>query len=179
MNIKVKSCSCFFEQCVWLTMQSNPDVEFDKIAKGIDLFVKEKQHHFIYGGSLLYVEYLISCIDCFTFQLWNLTIENIRIFDTVDCQFTFSDTFNFGEEFHDDVFIGNNDFFSQNHDRKTLEQMFIKSNIADHFFRQPKHKSCFASLSLCRYRYFCSQCRNIYCHYFEQDLHFYSVENNN
>ena len=172
MTIKVTCCSCFFDQCVWLTTQNNRDIKFDKIRlTDSDIFVKEKKHHFILNGPLLYFEYLISCFDCFTFQLWNLTIQDIRLFDTVNCRFTFSDPYNYGEDFGDDIFTGNEQFLEEYNDRATLEKIFLKSNITDYFFRQPKHKSCFTSMQLCRYSYFCSQCKEIYCKYFKKDLH--------
>ena len=97
-SIKVTCCSCFFDQCVWLSSQPDHDIKFNEIqSTKSDVFIKDKRYH------LFYIEYVIACLDCFTFQLWNLTIRNIRLFDTVDCRFTFSDHFNFGEEF----FIGN------------------------------------------------------------------------
>ena len=110
-SIKVTCCSCFFDQCVWLSTQSDHDTKFYEIQSiKSDIFIKEKRYHRISSGFLFYIEYVISCFDCFTFQLWNLTIKNIRLLDTVDCRFTYSDHFNFGEEFCDDVFIGNNQF---------------------------------------------------------------------
>ena len=173
-SIKVTCCSCFFDQCVWLSTQSDHDTKFYEIQSiKSDIFIKEKRYHRISSGFLFYTEYVISCFDCFTFQLWNLTIKNIRLLDTVDCRFTYSDHFNFGEEFGDDVFIGNNQFSHRNNllDRAALEKVFFQSNITDYFFRQPKHKSCFASMQICRYSYFCTNCKELYCKFFEKDLY--------
>ena len=173
-SIKVTCCSCFFDQCVWFSKQNNLDINFNKIQLSkSDIFIKEKRHHHIFDGPLLYIEYVISCFDCFTFQMWNLTIENIRLFDTVNCRFTFSDQFNYGEEFGDDIFTGNNQFAHQNNmlNRAALEKIFLQSNVSDYFFRQPKHKSCFASMQICRYSYFCTKCKELYCKFFEKDLH--------
>ena len=109
----------------------------------------------------------------FYFSIMELNYKKIRLFDTVDCRFTFSDHFNFGEEFGDDIFIGNDQFSYQNNllDRAALEKIFFQSNVCDYFFRQPKHKSCFASIQVCRYSYFCTNCKKLYCKFFEKDLH--------
>lgn len=104
--------------------------------------------------SILYTEYVISCFHCFTFQLWNLTIENIDLFSTVQCSFTYADPFNFGEDFSDDVFVGND------LSRVELEQIFLTSYISNYFFTQPRHKSCFASMQLCQYSFFVRNVNN-------------------
>ena len=168
MTIKITSCSCFFDQCIYLTTCRNPDVDFNSItANDRDIFIKEKKHC-IFDRRISYVEYVISCFDCFVFQLWNLTIDNIRLFDTVNCRFTFSDPFNYGQEFSDDVFVGNGQFLQE----LPLDSILLKqSNILKNFFKQPKHKSCFASMHVCRYSYFCTECKRLYCMFFQGDLH--------
>ena len=170
-SIKVTCCSCFIDQCICFCKTKT---DFDRITlTDSDLFLKEKRDHCILNGPLIYVEYIIACFDCFTFQLWNLSIENIRLFDTVACRFTFTDPYNFGEEFDDDVFTGNAQFSQQNNllKRVELEKFFLKNNISDCFFRQPKHKSCFTSMQRYQFSYFCTECKKIYCKFFEKDLH--------
>ena len=172
MTIKIVSCSCFFDQCIYLTTCSNSDIYFDSITSNDrDIFIKEKRHR-IFDGRISYVEYVISCFDCFAFQLWNLTIQNVQLLNTVNCRFTFSDPFNYGQEFCDDVFIGNGQFFEEN--ELLVDQIwnnFLSSNILEHFCKQPRHKSCFASIQVCRYMYFCPECKKLYCLFFEGDLH--------
>ena len=102
-----------------------------------ELFIKEtRQHSLFLDGPVIYTEYVIVCLDCFTFQLWNLSIEDIRIFDTVGCRFTYSDPFCFGEEYCDDIFTGNAQFAAENAllTFEEREALFRKSlNIGDHF----------------------------------------------
>ena len=65
MTIKITSCSCFFDQCIYLTTCRNPDVDFNSItANDRDIFIKEKKHC-IFDRRISYVEYVISCFDCF------------------------------------------------------------------------------------------------------------------
>ena len=103
-SIKVTCCSCFFDQCVWLSTQADYDNKFEKIKSNKDLFIKDKRYHRILNSSLFYIEYVIACLDCFTFQLWNLTTQNLSLFNTDYCRFTFDDHFSFGEEFDDDIY---------------------------------------------------------------------------
>ena len=151
------------------------DADFDSITStNSDFFIKERRDHYIVNGPIMYTEYVISCLDCYTFQVWNLSIENIRLFDTVACRFTFSDQYNYGEEFEDDIFVGNNQFERENNvlTRNEREKLFKQSlNISDSFFRKPKHKSCFTSIQKQRFSYFCTECKNIYHKVFEKDLH--------
>ena len=171
-SVKVTCCSCFFDQCICLSTQDDRDTFFDKIMlDNVDIFIKEKRNHCVLNGPLLYTEYVISCFHCFTFQLWNLTIENIDLFNTVQCSFTYADPFNFGEDFSDDIFVGNEHLKNNNLSRAELEQIFLKSYISSYFFTQPSHKSCFASMQLCRYSFFCSKCKQLYCDSFLKDLH--------
>ena len=162
MTIKITSCSCFFDRCIYLTTCGNPDIYFNRITSdNCDIFIKDKKHC-IFNRRIVYVEYVISCFDCFTFQLWKLTNGNIRLLDTVNCRFTYSDPFNFGQEFSDDILTGNGQFF---------EESPLQSNMLEYFFKQPKHKSCFASIQRCQYSYFCTECKRLYCTFFQGDLH--------
>ena len=125
-SIKVTCCSCFFDQCVWLSTQADHDIKFKEIKSNKDLFIKDKRYHRILNGPLFYIEYVIACLDCFTFQLWNLTIQNLCLFNTDYCRFTFSDHFSFGEEFGDDIFVGNDQFSFEN---RRLDQAALKKSF--------------------------------------------------
>ena len=170
---RVKCCSCFIERCVCFC-ETKTNFE-DLMSTNSDLFIKEiRQHSVFSNGPLIYMEYVIACLDCFTFQLWNLSIEDIRIFDTVACRFTYSDPFVYGEEYCDDIFVGNNQFLSENTflTCEKREELFRKTlNISDYFFRQPTHKSCFTSLQKQNFAYFCTECKNTYYKFFEKELH--------
>ena len=171
-STKVTCCSCFIDACICFCKTKN---DFDSITStNFDLFIKEKRQHCVVNGPIIYTEYVIACLDCFTFHMWNLSIENIRLFDTVACRFTYSDPFNYGEEFQDDIFVGNNQFAQENNllSCNEREKLFKKSlNISDCFFRQPKHKSCFTSIQKHKFSYFCTECKNTYCKFFQKDLH--------
>ena len=170
---RVACCSCFIEKCVFFC-KTKCNFE-DLMSTNSELFIKERRQHSLFlDGPVIYTEYVIVCLDCFTFQLWNLSIEDIRIFDTVGCRFTYSDPFCFGEEYSDDIFTGNGQFAAENAllTFEEREALFRKSlNIGDHFFRQPTHKSCFTSLQKLKYEFFCTECKNIYYKFFEKELH--------
>ena len=79
-STKVTCCSCFINQSICFYKTKN---DFDSITStNIDLFIKEKRDHCIRRGPIIYTEYIIACFHCFTFQLWNLSIDNIRLFDS-------------------------------------------------------------------------------------------------
>ena len=168
-SIKVTCCSCFFDQCVWLSTQADYDNKFEKIKSNKDLFIKDKRYHRILNSSLFYIEYVIACLDCFTFQLWNLTTQSLSLFNTDYWRFTFDDHFSFGEEFDDDIYQFS--FENRRLDRAAFKKIFSQSNVTDCFYGQPKHKSCFASMQVCRYCFFCSNCKKLYCKFFENNLH--------
>ena len=161
-SIKVTCCSCFFDQCVWLSTRADHDIKFQEINWNKDLFIKDKRYHRVLNSPLFYIEYVIACLDCFTFQLWNLTIQNLFLFNTDYCRFNFNDHFGFSEEFGDDGFVGNDQFLFES---RRIDHAALKK-----IFSQSKHKSCFAS-TVCRYCYFCTNCKKLYCEFFEKHLH--------
>ena len=171
-SIKVTCCSCFFDWCVWLSTQADHDIKFEEIKSNKDLFIKDKRYHRILNSPLFYIEYVIACLDCFTFQLWNLTIQNLSLFNTDYCRFNFTDHFSFGEEFDDDIFVGNDQFSFENRrlDRAVFKKIFSQNNVTNYFYGQPKYNSCFASMQVCRYCYFCESCKKLYCKFFEKNL---------
>ena len=82
-RIRVACCSCFIEKCVFFC-KTKCNFE-DLMSTNSELFIKETRQHSLFPDSpVIYTEYVIACLDCFTFQLWNLSIEDIRIFDTID-----------------------------------------------------------------------------------------------
>ena len=162
ISIKITCCSCFIEK----------KSQFDSVKSNFELFVKEKREHHALNGLMFFTEYIMVCLDCFTFQMWNLSIDDIRVFDTIACRFTYIDPTN--NNFEDDIFVGNNRFLGECDllSRSERYKIFKHSvNIGDHFFRQPKHKSCFTSMQKYTLDFFCTECKSIYCKFFEKDLH--------
>ena len=136
---------------------------FDELmSTNSEVFIKEIREHRLY-----------------IFQLWCLSIENIRIFDTVGCRFTHTDQFSFGEEYCDEIYTGNAQFAVENA-LLTFEEREVlfgkRINIRDHFFRRPTHKSCFTSLEKLKYDFFCTQCKNLYYKFFEKELHVFRLK---
>ena len=154
---------------------------FDELmSTNSEVFIKEiREHRLFLDGPVIYTEYVIACLDCFIFQLWCLSIENIRIFDTVGCRFTHTDQFSFGEEYCDEIYTGNAQFAVENA-LLTFEEREVlfgkRINIGDHFFRRPTHKSCFTSLEKLKYDFFCTQCKNLYYNFFEKELHVFRLK---
>ena len=171
MNIKITCCSCFIEKCIWFV---KTQIDFTLVKFDTELFVKQKREHRFCNGLLSFTEYIVVCLNCFTFQLWNLSIEDIRIFDTTACRFTYNTVVSYGDDFDEDIFIGNNQFLHEIDTLTRAERHEIfkrRVNIADHFFRRPKHQSCFTSLQKYNLDFFCTQCKSIYCKFFEKHLH--------
>ena len=48
---------------------------------------------------------VISCVDCFEFQLFLLSSEENCMLDTLNCRFVTSDCFTFGDDYSDEIFI--------------------------------------------------------------------------
>ena len=67
-RIRVVCCSCFIEKCGSFCQTK---CNFDELmSTNSELFIKETREHSLFlNGPLIYTEYVIACLDCFTFQL--------------------------------------------------------------------------------------------------------------
>ena len=130
------------------------------------------------GDSVIVMNTIVvSCVDCFKFQLFLLSFEEKSIFDTIDCRFVIRDSCSFDDYYESDIFTGNSQFVVENYffSRKQREMLFMDDGSnTDNFSRQPLHKSCFKSLQKKRYRFFCTSCKKIYNEFFESKLHVFS-----
>ena len=186
----IKTCSCFVDKAVWFVNYSRPVQRwrFDpvKVQTRIediieDKFIKENHRRvsFIDGKSLVKSTIVVSCVQCFEFQLLRLS-SNANMnstFDNINCRFVTIDSFTYGDDFNDDIFTGNSQFVVENWflSREARELLFLNAGSnTDNFIRQPLHKSCFTSLQKNRYRFFCTTCKKIYNEFFESDLHVFS-----
>ena len=186
----VKTCSCFVDKAVWFVNYSQPvqTWRFDpvKIQTRIqdiieDKFIKEDRRSVTFINGKIHVKntFVVSCVQCFEFQLPRLcsNANMMTIFDNINCRFVTYDTFTYGDSFDDDIFTGNSQFVVENWflSREARESLFLSSGSnTDNFIRRPLHKSCFTSLQKNRYRFFCTTCKKIYNEFFESDLHVFS-----
>ena len=192
----IKTCSCFVDKAVWFvnyprpvqTWRFNPFKVQTRIEDIIeDKFIKENRRRvsFFEGKTFVKNTLVVSCVQCFEFQLLHLSSNaNMRsIFDTINCRFVTTDSFTYNDGFNDDIFTGNSQFVVENwfYSRRARELLFLNGgNNTDNFIRRPLHKSCFTSLQKNRYRFFCTTCKKIYNEFFENDLHvFHRLANHN
>ena len=186
MNI-IKTCSCFIDKAVWFInlpeKQACRPWLFDHVRTQTSLqdiienkFIKEVRTKTISIGGKSFTKntVVISCVDCFDFQVLQLSFEEKSIFDTINCRFVTRDSSTFDDYYCSDIFTGNSQFVVENYffSREQREMIFnIHASSSDIFSRQPLHKSCFTSLQKRRYRFFCTTCKKIYNHFFERMLH--------
>ena len=117
---------------------------------------------------------VISCMDCFEFQLFLLSSEENCMLDTLNCRFVTSDFSTFGDDYSDDIFIRNSQFVHENYFYSHEQREFLFRNGSVKLRKQPLHKSCFISLQKKCYRFFCTICKRAYNEFFESKLHVFS-----
>ena len=181
LNI-IKTCSCFIDKSVWFVNlpenQAHRVVLFDHVREQTlvkdvldNKFIKEVRSKRTAG--VLQNTIVVSCVDCFYFQVLQLSFEDKTIFDTINCRFVTSDCFSFGDGYDDDIYVGNSQFVVENYffSREMKKMLFGKYVEAENFDVRPLHKSCFTSLQKKRYQFFCTTCKKIYNDFFESRLH--------
>ena len=183
-----KTCCCFVDKAVWFInqIQSVPLWHFDHVKRQTRIedileekFIKEIRTVRIYidGHILVKNKIIVSCVNCFEFQLLELSSRANPIFDTINCRFVTTDCFSYSDGFTNDIFTGNSQFVVENYflSREQRELLFLNAGSnTDNFIRQPLHKSCFTSLQKNRYRFFCTTCKKVYNEFFERRLHVFS-----
>ena len=182
----IKTCSCFIDKALWfLNLPEKKACRawlFDHIRNQTTLqdmvenkFIKEVRTK--RTGVVIENTIVISCVDCFDFQVFMLSFEEKSIFDAIDCRFVVRSLSTFDDYYCSDYFVGNSQFVVENYffSREQREMIFkIHASRSDIFSRQPLHKSCFTSLQKKRYRFFCTTCKKIYNDFFESRLHVFS-----
>ena len=178
----IKTCSCFIDKSVWfINLPENQSRKlwlFDHARTQTAVqdildnkFIKEIRSKRTAG--VLQNTIVVSCINCYYFQLLLLSFENNSIFDTINCRFTTPLMSTFGDSYDDEAFVGNSQFVVENYffSREMKQMLFGDYVEADGFLERPLHKSCFTSLQKKRYRFFCTTCKKIYNEFFENRLH--------
>ena len=178
----IKTCSCFIDKATWFVnlpeKQARRLALFDHVRTQTALqdivenkFIKEIRSKRTSG--VLQNTIVVSCVECFYFQILLLSFENKSIFDTINCRFVTSDCFSFGDGYDDDIYVGNSQFVVENYFfNHEMKEMLFKIYVeAENFATRPLHKSCFTSLQKKRYRFFCTTCKKIYNDFFESSLH--------
>ena len=117
---------------------------------------------------------VISCVDCFEFQLFLLSSEENCMLDTLNCRFVTSDCCTYGDDYSDEIFIGNSQFVHENYFYSHEQREFLFRNGGVKLSKQPLHKSCFISLQKKCYIFFCATCKRAYNEFFESKLHVFS-----
>ena len=154
----IKTCSCFIDKAVWFVNLPEKQARrlelFDHVREQTSLqdiiekkFIKEIRRKRIASG-VLQNTIVVSCVDCFYFQLLLLSINDRTIFDTSNCRFVTSSPSTFGDGFDDDIYVGNSQFVVENYFfNREVREMLFGTYVEDvNFSTQPLHKSCFTSL---------------------------------
>ena len=183
----IKTCSCFVDKAIWFVNLSQKRVvnpwRFDCVRSEnrlLDIienkFIKEVRSTKILVDEKICLKdtIVISCVDCFEFQLFLLSSEENCMLDTLNCRFVTSDFCTYGDDYSDEIFIGNSQFVHENYFYSREQREFLFRNGGVKLSKQPLHKSCFISLQKKRYRFFCTTCKRAYNEFFESKLHVFS-----
>ena len=183
----IKTCSCFVDKAVWFVNLSQKRIvnpwRFDCVRSEkrlLDIienkFIKEVRStkNLVDEKICLKDTIVISCVDCFEFQLFLLSSEENCMLDTLNCRFVTSDFCTYGDDYSDEIFIGNSQFVHENYFYSREQREFLFRNGGVKLSKQPLHKSCFISLQKKRYRFFCTTCKRAYNEFFESKLHVFS-----
>ena len=183
----IKTCSCFVDKAIWFVNLSQKRVvnpwRFDCIRSEnrlVDIienkFIKEVRStkNLVDEKICLKDTIVISCVDCFEFQLFLLSSEENCMLDTLNWRFVTSDFSTYGDDYSDEIFIGNSQFVHENYFYSREQREFLFRNGGVKLSKQPLHKSCFISLQKKRYRFFCTTCKRAYNEFFESKLHVFS-----
>ena len=183
----IKTCSCFVDKAIWFVNLSQKRVvnpwRFDCVRSEnrlVDIienkFIKEVRStkNLVDEKICLKDTIVISCVDCFEFQLFLLSSEENCMLDTLNCRFVTSDFCTYGDDYSDEIFIGNSQFVHENYFYSREQREFLFRNGGVKLSKQPLHKSCFISLQKKRYRFFCTTCKRAYNEFFESKLHVFS-----
>ena len=183
----IKTCSCFVDKAIWFVNLSQKRVvnpwRFDCVRSEnrlLDIienkFIKEVRStkNLVDEKICLKDTIVISCVDCFEFQLFLLSSEENCMLDTLNCRFVTSDFCTYGDDYSDEIFIGNSQFVHENYFYSREQREFLFRNGGVKLSKQPLHKSCFISLQKKRYRFFCTTCERAYNEFFEGKLHVFS-----
>ena len=180
----IKTCSCFIYRTIWFVNLSPKQVvnpwHFDLNCDIADIFIKDIQQtkiildeKFIHKKTIIII-IIISCNDCFEFQLFIISLEENSMLDTLNCRFVTFDTFCYDDGYSSEIFTGNSQFDHENYflSRKQRELLFRNADVK--LAKCPLHKSCFISLQKKRYQFFCTTCKKAYNDFFEKNLHTFS-----
>ena len=183
----IKTCSCFVDKAIWFVNLSQKRVvnpwRFDCVRSEnrlLDIienkFIKEVRStkNLVDEKICLKDTIVISCVDCFEFQLFLLSSEENCMLDTLNCRFVTSDFCTYGDDYSDEIFIGNSQFVHENYFYSREQREFLFRNGGVKLSKQSLHKSCFISLQKKRYRFFCTTCKRAYNEFFESKLHVFS-----
>ena len=183
----IKTCSCFVDKAIWFVNLSQKRVvnpwRFDCVRSEnrlLDIienkFIKEVRStkNLVDEKICLKDTIVISCVDCFEFQLFLLSSEENCMLDTLNCRFVTSDFCTYGDDYSDEIFIGNSQFVHENYFYSREQREFLFRNGGVKLSKQPLHKLCFISLQKKRYRFFCTTCKRAYNEFFESKLHVFS-----
>lgn len=176
----IKCCFCYLDKVLWFLNVSPEYIKcqlwrFDFMIPKEKVFIKEIVPCLEYDGdrTILHNRMTLCCVKCYQFQVFYLSSLEEKVLDNVKCRMTVFDTFTYGDELDDYIYIGNSQFDEENrllspNERKLLYEK-MKSNF-DNFSIRPEKKSCFTSLEKCLYKYFCITCKNIYKDFFTENL---------
>ena len=156
----IKTCSCFIDRTVWFVNLSQKQVvnpwHFDLNRDIGDIFIKDiRQTKIILHEKFIHKNTIvISCNDCFEFQLFIISLEENSMLDTLNCRFVTSDSFSYDESYSCDIFTGNSQFVVKNYFySQEQKELFFTDEEID-LKRRPLHKSCFICLQKKRYQFF-------------------------
>ena len=138
----IKTCSCFIDKAIWFVNLSQKRVvnpwRFDCVRSEKPLldiienkFIKEVRSRKNLVDETIWLKdtIVISCVDCSEFQLFLLSSEENCMLDTLNCRFVTSDFSTFGDDYSDDIFIGNSQFVHENYSIHVNRESFFLETV--------------------------------------------------
>ena len=175
----IKTCFCFIDRSVWFVNLSQKQVvnpwHFDLNRDIGDMFIKDiRQTKIILDEKFIHKNTIvISCNDCFEFQLFIISLEENSMLDTLNCRFVTFDAFSYDETYSSEIFTGNSQFDHENYLLSCEQKELLFRNGELKLSKCPLHKSCFICLQKKRYQFFCTTCKKAYNDFFEKKLHIF------
>lgn len=123
----IKTCSCFIDRAIWFVdsahkktvnpwlFVSDPENRILDIIGNV--FIKDIRTTKIAINENILVKntIVVSCVDCFEFQLMLVSLQENSILDKLNCRFVSIDSFSFHDDYSSDIFTGNSQFVLENY----------------------------------------------------------------
>ena len=117
----IKTCYFFIDRTIWFVDLSQKQFlnpwHFDLNRDIGDIFIKDiRQTKIILYEKFIHKNAIVmSCNDCFEFQLFIISLDENSMLDALNCRFVTFDAFSYDETYSSEIFTGNSHFDYENY----------------------------------------------------------------